>query len=223
LFRPLHLREQIAAVQETDTVLALMNLRPDVRSAPFQSIATNIIIPAVADAVVLDGKPVAVDKPFELPVTPESTVVVRVGAGAAVARIFAADGIAGQKPSMFLKFDGNTLGMARLVAYHYRAPSGQPRPPPDETVRAGVIMLAGKCGTPNDANALLARAAAIKIEHSVNANVWNAKLVDGQTTLEAGLDLQNGNVVTRRVNGKDYEPKVFTVNDKDLALEYLGL
>ena len=61
-----------------------------------------------------------------------------------------------------------------------------------------------------------------KMEHASDAKVWRAKLVDRDTTLEAALDLQNGAIVTRKVNGADYTPVAFKVNDRDLAGELLG-
>jgi hypothetical protein len=223
VMRPAHLREQIVTVQETDTLLALMNLRPDVKGSAMPSVATNVTIPARANALVLDGKPVATDKPFELPVTNQSVVIVRSGAGVAAAQIFVADGLAGQQPAMFLKYDGNSMGLARLVAYHYRAPAGaRPTPLPDAPVRAGIILMTAKCTKPEEASAFLARVAAAKVEHAVEGRAWTAKLIDGQTTLEAGLDLQTGEILKRKINGKDHEPAAFKVNDRDLSAEFLG-
>ena len=221
MIKPIHLREQIAAVQEKNAVLALMNLRADVKGTPLPSVASNIIIPARADHVFLDGKLVAMDKPFEAPVNPDSTVIVHEGSAAAVVRFFATDGIAGQQPKAFLKYDGNPWGMARLVVYHYKGT--QPVRLPDEPVRVGVIMLAGKCSSTAELRTLAERAAAAKVEHDVQGRAWRAKLVDGATTLEAGLDLQTGNILTRRVNGNDYSLRIFQVNERDLVAELLGL
>lgn len=222
LMKPLHLREQIAAVQEKNAMLALMNLRAEVRGTPLPSVASNIIIPARADHVFLDGKLVPMDKPFELPVKVDSTVIVHEGTGGAAIRFFAADGVAGQQPQAFLKYDGNPWGMARLVIYHYKS-GNQPMRLPDEPLRAGVIFLADKCSTTAELQALAQRAANAKVEEKMQGRAWGAKLTDGSTTLEAGLDLQTGNIIARRVNGNDYAPGIFRINNRDLVAEILGL
>jgi hypothetical protein len=94
---------------------------------------------------------------------------------------------------------------------------------PDEPVRAGVIFLADKCSTTAELQALAQRAANAKVEQSVQGRAWRATLTDGSTTLEAGLDLQTGNIVARRVNGNEYAPGIFRINDRDLVVEILGL
>ena len=221
---PQHFVEQLAAVQEKNTLLALMNLRQDVKGKLVPSVATNIVFPAAVDEVLLDGKRVSMDKPFEMNVTTNSTLIVREGTGAVAFRLFQIDGIDDQQPLMQLKFDANTFGSARLVGYHYRAPQNVRRPPPEQNIRAGVIMLADRVAGPEDLQKFVERVTALKLEQTGGPTdpVWNAKLTDGERVLEAGLNLNTGTIVTRKVNGQEYMPTVFKVNDRDLAAELLG-
>jgi hypothetical protein len=89
-------------------------------------------------------------------------------------------------------------------------------------VRVGVMYLGARCASPDDLNALIRRAAELKIEQSDDGRTWRGKLTDGQTVLEAALDLERGNILSRKVNGEDYQFPVFKVNDRDLASEYLS-
>ncbi|MGH7179608.1 MAG: hypothetical protein ACREJC_19695, partial [Tepidisphaeraceae bacterium] len=216
-----HLHDQIAAVQNKNTLLALMNLRREVADVKHSSVATNVIIPARADAVLLNGKKVPLDKPIEVPVPPDSVVIVFEHGSAVAIKLFDVDGLAGQKPGVFLKYDGNKFGQARLVAYHYK---GDRHKMPDEACRVGVIMLASEITTPAAIESLATRAASAKIESQTNGNLWRVRLVDDQTTLEAGLNTLGSGAhlnVARRINGQDYDPAVFTVNGRDVAADLL--
>jgi hypothetical protein len=193
------------------------------------TVGTNIIVPLGAEQVLLDGKTVVPngEKPFELPASLNSVVIVREGTGAVALRLFAADGIVGQKPVVQLKYDGNPFGAARLVAYHYRSGAsgpGAPRVklPDDQQVRVGVMYLGARCASPEALAALINRVNEVKIEQNDDGRTWRGKLTDGQTVLEAALDLERGNILSRKVNGEDYQFPVFKVNDRDLAAEYLS-
>lgn len=229
---PMHINEKITAVQDKGTLLAIMNYRQDLAALQQlpPTVGTNVIVPLGADQVLLDGKPIVVaenaTKPFELPATTDSVVIVREGTGAVAMRIFVADGAAGQQPVVQLKYDGNPWGAARLVAWHYRGGTGINAPKVklsnNQPVRAGVIFLAGRCATPEDLEALKRRAADVKIEQPSDPHAWKAKLTDGDTTLEADMDLDRGTILSRKVNDQDYLSPTFRVNDKDLAAEYLS-
>ncbi|MBC8104951.1 MAG: hypothetical protein H7Z14_00035, partial [Anaerolineae bacterium] len=142
---PQHFVEQIAAVQEKNTLLALMNLRQDVKGKMVPSVATNVVFPAAVEEVLLDGKRVPMDKAFEMTVSTDSVLILREGTGAVAIRLFQIDGVDEQRPVIQLKFDANQWGVARLVGYHYRAPEGGARrAPPEQNIRAGVMMLADR-------------------------------------------------------------------------------
>ncbi len=222
---PSHIVEQLAAVQERNVMLALMNLRAGVRGAAFPSVATDLVFPCECDDVLLNGAKIATGKPFEMNLKADSTLLIRKGPGALVVRFFDVDGVAGQQPVAQLKFDGNPYNVARLVYYQYRAQTNPPRPlAGDAPVRVGVMFLAERVKSAEEVAALLDRANKVfnGLQHATSGNVWSAKLVvDSNTTLEASLDLQSG-AITRKVNGADFAPSVFKVNDRDLTTEILG-
>jgi hypothetical protein len=224
LRHPQHYVEQIAAVQEKNSLLALMNLRHDVRGKMVPSVATNVMFPASVDEVLLDGQRVPMDKAFEMSVSTDSTLIVREGTGAVAIRLFQIDGMDNQRPVVQLKWEANQWGSARLVGYHYTAPAGARRPPNEQNIRAGVMMLAERVAGPEDLQKFMQRVNDVKIEQTGGPTdqVWSAKLTDGERVLEAGLNLNTGAIVTRRVNGQEYQPVVFRVNDRDLVAEYLG-
>ncbi|CAN5391666.1 hypothetical protein BH09PLA1_BH09PLA1_12840 [soil metagenome] len=219
---PQHFVEQIAAVQEKNSVLAIMNLRQDVKGKMVPSVATNVVFPAAVDEVLLDGKRVPMDKAFEMRATTDSILVVREGTGAVAIRLFQIDGMDGDPPVLQLKFDANQGGVARLVGYHYRPATEPRRPPPEQNIRAGVMMLADRVAGPEDLQNFLARARNAKIEQSGDELTWRAKLTDGERVLEAGLNLKTGAILERKINGQEYQPVVFRVNDRDIAAELLG-
>ena len=124
---------------------------------------------------------------------------------------------------MMFKYDGNPGGVGRFGGYHARFTRGVDRPQrTDEPIRAGVVYVAGRVGNPEEFAAFRQRIAALRIEQSTERNAWQAKLTDGGTVLEAGLDLQTGTILSRRVSGVDYIPPPCKVNDRDLAAEFLS-
>ncbi len=142
--KPHHLKNHVAAVQERGTSLALFDLSPDIANKEHESVATNIVFPAHADAIFLDERRLEGGQPFDLPASKDSVVIVREGKAAAALRIFAAEGIGGQVARFQVKYDGNEWGAARLVAYHYQ---GGKRTLPAGPVRSGVVMHVERCVT----------------------------------------------------------------------------
>lgn len=222
LRHPQHFVEQIAAVQEKNTLLALMNIRQDVKGKLVPSVATNVVFPAAVEEVLLDGRRIAMDKAFEMTVSTDSVLILREGTGAVAIRLFQIDGMDGDPPVLKLKYDANQWGVARLVGYHYRAPEGSRRIPPEQNIRAGVMMMADRVASPEDLAKFTQRVANAKLQQSSDDTIWRATLLDGDRNLEVGLNLATGNIITRKVNGQEYQPVVFKVNDEDLADELLG-
>ena len=168
--KPTHLPMRPVCVQEKGTVLAMLDL--DTSGVPeTRSIATNVLLPAAADAITLDGRRVSTAAEFEQPAPPDSVVGVREGNAGVAIRVFHADGLGGQKAAVVLKADAAGLkeGVARLAVYHYRGeprafgkaggPSGDKggKGQPDTHVRVGLLIVAGRCATDGDFQALVRR------------------------------------------------------------------
>jgi hypothetical protein len=217
--KPRHLRELIAAVQEKGAILALQDLSPDLPRTETTSIATNIVFPAKADAVYLNGKPVNTDAPFDLPADNKATVCIREGNAALAIRIFTAGGYGGKPAEFAVKYDGNKWSAARLVAYHYRGPAAKLSPAP---VRSGVFLDMEHCATGADFAVFIKRAQGIKIEESNSPSEWSATAEIGGTRLSAGLDLELRKIAFRKVNGQEIQPRTLSVNGRNLTEEILG-
>jgi hypothetical protein len=221
--KPTHLRDSLAAVQHEGSILALLDISPGFTTDPVQSIATDILLPLRAQQIVLDGQPVSPDGERSLPAGLTSVVGIRQGNGAVAVRIFAADGLAGETPALAFRTDGAKWGAARLVAYHYHGES-KTFDRPGGPIRAGVLIVAGRCETDAEFTALMDQVRNAEItSHSSGdkRHDWAVTTVVGGHSLEAGLSFKTGRPFLRRVDGQDYHPDVLTVNDRDLAAEIL--
>lgn len=217
--KPHHLPHLLATVQEKGFLLALMDLSPAIHYGEFTNLASNILLPVRADQLVLDGKIVDATKPFQIAADAKAVVGVREGKAAVAVRLFAADGAAGQTPAWKLEFDGNEPGAGRLAVHHYR---GAAQKLAGSSVRCGLIMLAARCETAAEFTAFLRRAAQIELAETSQAGVWRVNAKSGAVELEAGLDLNQKEIALRRVNGRNWQPEVLSVNGRDLATATLG-
>ena len=217
--KPHHLSHLVAAVQEKGFILALMDLSPATKRSEFTNLTSNVILPVKADQLWLDGKAVDASKAFDLPANAGSVVGVREGKAAVAARLFVADGGAGQAAAWALQFDGNPQGAGRLVVHHYR---GESRQIGERSLRCGLVLLAERCESEAEFGAFLERAGRVELTDATRNGIWQVRAKSGAVELEAGLDLTKKKVAIRRVNGRDWQPAVFTVNGRDLAAETLG-
>jgi hypothetical protein len=140
--KPTHLALHPQIVQEKGMLRAVLNLD---KLTP--EVATNIVLPAKADRIVLDGEVIQADQPFEKAGGPTSVVGIREGNAGVAIRIFHADGA---EPKFVLKADAEGLrwGAARYTVYHHA--SGR--------ARVGLLIVAGGCASDRDLANLIRRA-----------------------------------------------------------------
>src|SRR5581483_1885277 len=152
--KPTHLPLHPKIVQEKAMLRAVLNLE---KLTPES--ALNIVLPAKADRIVLDGEVIQANQPFEKAGGPASVVGVREGNVAVAIRIFHADGA---EPKFVLKADGESLrwGAARYAVY--------PRSH-DKNVRIGMVMIAAACGSDREFANLIRRARDAKPDLDVPA------------------------------------------------------
>ncbi len=215
--KPRHLKDNIAAVQDKGTVLALLDLSPEISGKEHESVATNILFPTQADGVYLNDKKLSADQPLDQSVDKDAIIFVREGKAAAALRIFSADGVAGQTPHFAVKYDGSEWGAGRLVAYHY---AGAKKTIPTGPIHAGIFMHVERCDSDAAFEDFMRRARACKIDEKHDGENWSASVQSGETRLEAGLD-EKQHIAFRRVNGHDVEPHRLTVNGRDFAAELI--
>jgi len=211
-------KDIIACVQDKGAILAVMDVSPEVEGNEFENIATNIVFPVKADAVYIDGKKVAGDKPFTQELTKDSVLVVCEGKAAVAMRIFEADGVQGQAAHFMAKYDGNEWNAGRLVAYHY---VGANTKMPEGPIRTGLFFQARQCDGQEALHLFLKESLELKIQQKKEGAQWSASVNSGGTKLDAALDLKERKIAWRRVNEQDIPPKRLSVNGRDIAAEIL--
>jgi hypothetical protein len=240
--KPLRLRTNIATVQDHGAVLSLLDLSPDLPKTQVTSLATDMLLPLTADEIVLDGKSVELPQAvadaqsasaktgpsqdildqlhdWSLPAHRDSVLGIRNGNAGVAVRIFAADGVDHQEPQYALKCDGAPWGAGRLVVYQYQ---GSEKKITQRPIRAGVLILCARCTDESDLRSLMESIRKTKIEQARDDNSWDVRAaVPGAKNLEAALDLKEGHPSVRRVDGRDFQPDLFSVNGRDLATEIL--
>jgi len=230
--KPTHLKNASATVQDKDTILALWNLapakmNPQLAAAPSTTLATNIIFPANADELLLDGKPITLKPGDEIPVPLNAWLIVRHGKAAAAMRIFTADPAGFSAPASgsvgcVIKYDGERFHAARLVAYHLQ--SKTPTAVADKSLRVGVILMAHDCPTSADALAWEAELEKATISEETDVSKvsdegqWTTSFRAAHTTLSATMDLKTFLPTHRLINGKEFEPATFTLNGEDKSV-----
>jgi hypothetical protein len=215
-------------VQRDGTLVALAGLNPaGVESwergkkgepIPAELLATELALPAKADSILLNGKPVSVAAPFKKKAKSTSVVGIREGKAGVAIRIFAAEGCADFEPEFVLQADKDGLesGALRYTVYHYRGASIKFK---GKTARVGLLISAAPCKTDADLVELMSTLKKAAIDDHVSRRTWQVRATIGDLTLEAGVDLAKREPLYRRVNGKSVEVERLMVNGVDMALD----
>jgi hypothetical protein len=165
--KPTHLPLHPKIVQEKGMLRAVLNLD---RLTP--ETAVNLVFPAKADRIVLDGEVIQANQPFEKTAGPASVIGIREGNAAVAIRIFYADGA---EPKFILQADREGLrwGAARYTVY--------PRSH-DKRVRIGILMVAAGCSSDREFANIIRRARDARPDLDVPAPPANppAFAVNGQ-------------------------------------------
>jgi len=225
--KPFHWPLNPTCVQEKGTLMVLVGLNPSGlkswergkrdQQVPVDSLATNVILPAKADSIMLDGKPVSTASAFKKKAKSGSVVAIREGNAGVAIRIFAADGCEHFQPEFVLQAEENGLefGAFRYTVYHYRGESVKLK---EKAARAGILISAGQCGSDDDLIALSNALKTATIDDHVSRRTWQVRAKIADLTLEAGADIASHEPLYRRVNGKSISIERLTVNGVDLGL-----
>jgi hypothetical protein len=198
----------------------LMDLAQVLENGEHTTVTTNVVLPVGVDEFLMDDKKIETSGPFAYLAKKGSIVFLREGNAAVGIRLFAADVIAGPDPRFQLKYDGNKLGAARLVVYHYR---GKPKQLKGKSVRVGVLIKAAKCSSDEAFDRFIRLFKNSSITDKTSGDNWIAQAnVDGDS-LVAALNISQRRCAWRRVNGKEMIRQRLSVNGRDLAAEILDL
>jgi hypothetical protein len=215
--KPVLIERAVTTVQERGIVLAMLNLT-GAKNNENQSVATNVLIPARAEAIYVDGALVSLSAPIERALSVDSVVTVKEGNGAVAVRFLHADAATEHAVQYWLKWDGNDAGAARVVAYHSTAGRAEP---PRQPVRAAVLLVAKSCGTDAELDSLTRSLQTAKINDSTEDSLWHLSVTVDGVELAGGQDLRNATSTDRKVNGQEMKTENFLLNDRDLAKELI--
>lgn len=229
--KPFHWPLNPTCVQEKGTMMILAALNPAGikswergrrdKAVPVESLATNVILPARADSVLIDGKTVSPKAPFEIEAGPGSVVGVREGKAGVAIRVFAANGCAGFDPAYKLQAEAHGLesDAFRYSVYHYQ---GEPKKLKEASARVGLIIVATPCKDDAELAKLMETVKKASLTEYRDLKTWQVKATVGNLTLEAGVDVRSREPLYRRVNGKPMPDERLMVNGVDLADKTLG-
>jgi hypothetical protein len=200
--KPTHIAPHETSVQDHGTMLTLLDLDAS-REGELSSLATNIVLPSNADAILLDGHAVDVNKPFKKEASAKSVIAVREGNAITVLRIFDASGDATGQPRFYLQGEkeGLKYNAFRYTVYHYR---GEPRKLSDKHVRAGILAYTTTCKSDKECADAIEKVKAARIESHADAHMWSVKARVGAVDLAAVRDLDRRAILSRQVNGKAF-------------------
>jgi hypothetical protein len=194
--KPVHMPLNACSVQDRELLMTTL----DLDGSAAEKFEMNVVFPAAASEITLDGKRMSVAKPVEIDAQLGSVVALKAGSGAVAFRLFHADG----DPRIVLKADAEGLefGAARLTSFHKSSPH----------VRIGLLFLAGKAAQMQELSSALAAAT---IGDRTEGSTWTAYVKLGGKFLEAARDTATREIIFRRKNGRDIEPKVLTIKGQD--------
>jgi hypothetical protein len=212
--KPTHIPLHLTTVQHKNVLLAMLDLDAS-HEKESASLATNILLPSQADRLMLDGKSLAADEVFQRKAKVNSVIGVREGNSCFIARVFHADGAAGQDAAFFAEADNDGLkkGVARYAVYHYQGETKKLR---DAHVRVGLLMFADSCGDDDRLQQLMQELRQAPVEDKTSkkgdADLWTVKARIRALTLEAERDLTNRATLLRAVNSHEAESPNLAVN-----------
>ncbi|MGA2269502.1 MAG: hypothetical protein ABSH44_13615 [Bryobacteraceae bacterium] len=218
--KAVHLPLNAVSVQDKGALLVLLDLDSSSK-AETGSLATNVLLPATADRIVLDGRTVSGSAPFEMAASFGSVVGVRSGRAGLAVRIASADGAGGQAAGVVLKADpeGLQAGVMRLVAYHYR---GAPKELQDTHIQVAILFLAGRCETDSDFASLVQTVRSARLDRTESAAEWKVAATLGGVRLEGARDRTTRAPVYRRVNGSAMPGAALAINGRDIMQALFG-
>ncbi|GAA2907953.1 hypothetical protein JOD62_001294 [Microbacterium keratanolyticum] len=214
---PLHAPLYPVTVQKGGELLTQLDLRPaGVRTASFE---TNILIPSVAEAVLVDGNVVDTSVVGETPATLTSTVTMWEGDSCVAVRVLRADGIDGHTVQAAFVVDqpGLDVGMARLALTQFESATRTAL----VADRAAVTLYArtGPCASFAEAQTFASQTALAKISQQQSATVHSSAVTTpGGDLLQVGTDIVAREQLFRKVNGVAVlAPSILTVNGFDYS------
>jgi hypothetical protein len=212
--KPTHIPVHATSVQDRGAMLTLLDLDPS-HEGELATLATNLVLPSKADAILLDGHPVDVRAAFRKDASAKSVVAVREGNSIAVLRIFEA----GDHAEFLLQGEKEGLhyNAIRYTAYHYR---GEQKKLSEKHTRVGILAYVTSCSSDKQCAEAIERVKSAQIESHADAHIWSVRVQIGSTELAAARDLDRRAILSRQVNGKPFGAQApLAINGKPVELQ----
>jgi hypothetical protein len=239
-----HLLMGPAAAQSKGALLASFRVEAtdpkykDSKDLPLSlvNLATNILIPADADEILVDGRPV--ERGRDAPLDLHSTLLVRNGTGALAMGILDVGGLecpgpAGgfverHRPALLFKpfepADATHGPTARVAIYHETSLPTDPGALTGCFARVALLFAGARCDTPRCAEDLAARVAAA---NKGATRVYDARTGDWDVSVRVANHPElrvhrnvgpEGRVLAREIDGRERSFSPLTVNGRPIAL-----
>jgi hypothetical protein len=238
-----HLLMSPATVQSKGALLALLRVQaadPKYTDSkdhplPLVDLATNILFPADADDLLIDGRPAQRD--HEAPLDSHSTILVRAGGGALAVSILDAGGlecpgpdgaVERHSPATFFKpfesADATHGPTARVAIYHETALPADPGALTGCFARVALLFAAEHCDTPGCSEDLVARVTAAnhaaKRVYDARTGDWDVSVrMPHHPALRVHRTVSGDErILAREIDGQERTFRPLTVNGRAIAL-----
>jgi len=209
--KPKHIPSRPLVLQSKGTLIAMLDLDAS-KESQSQSLSTNVLLPAKAHELLVDGQKISITDNFKAILNRRSTTIaVSSGDTVLAFKVFAADGSGGQGAQLMLKADDESLrlGVVRLAIYHHQ---GKSLDPLEKNVRVGLLFKIKKCASEEKLREFIQTLDQTKVSSATINNLWTVSAQVDSDLLEASYDLNSHRATVRRINGKDIKMPVFSVN-----------
>ena len=213
-----HLKLSPVPVQDGADLLVGLNLNPTQVSG-YTSYATNIILPALADGIYLNGSKIDLSASTRVGVPANSVIAIREGDSVVLIRYLVSDFWNGTGPQIYLQSDttGLKYGAARLSIYHL-APSAVLGTPP-KNIRVAFLFSAARASNDSEFNSFLSRFKGAELSSSLSGTNWNiaATLASGKK-LAAVTDSNLRTILSRTRNGVAVKFPYFSISGQEVSI-----
>ena len=205
-----HLPANLSSVQEKNTALLVYDLNP-AHDSISDAIATNLLLPATADEVLLNGTAVTVSSKLDLPVEVGAVVAVRHQNSCLAASMWHVDALQQLPVSLHLKADaiGLSHGAFRLVAYHGQANAGKG---PADHLHVAILVRMDACTDDKGLRTLSDSVRNAVVTALPGKDTWTATAKLAGLQLALTEDTRNRLPISRTVNGQEMPTPVFAIN-----------
>jgi hypothetical protein len=215
--RHFHFPMRPTTVQREGSLLVLLDPTPGIpRGQAPEGAFTQLLLPAKADKILLDGVPIAVAQPFTTPARAGSVLLIQEGKSALAVRVLSGEALTGAPAVIKLEADAAGLkkGIVWLTVVHDQSGlkdrrRGRPR--------SAFLLLARPCPSDAALQGLAREAQGAQVREATDGTRWIVSASVAGHSLDATWDFGQGKALARKVDGKDVTLPSLSVNGRSLA------